>query len=151
MVGGGPGDSPIPATYLVVISRPSAGEKYKFDFVRKVEGILPTDKEDSFIFSVSPHDTASLTDTGGAQGNDAFYQRGKVTIKSESMTDIDSALSVSGNLEVGGGLQIGRTSNNLTVSNTGVLSNLKVGTDNYELVYLNGVDLECVNSSGELR
>lgn len=122
----------MPATYLVVISRSSAEERYKFDFVRKVEGSTAADKEDSFVFSVSPHETCSLTNTGREQENDAFYQRGKVIIKGESMTDIDSALSV---------LQIGGTSNNLTISNTGALSSLKVGTDNYKLVFLNDVNL----------
>ncbi len=128
------------STYLVVISRSSEDDEYKFDFVEKVEGYTVEEKEDSFVFSVSPHDTCSLA-AGGREGklffNDAF--------KSEPMTNIDSALSVSGNLQIGG------TSNNLTISNRGVLSSLKVGTDNYELVYLNGVNLECVNSSGELR
>lgn len=100
--------------------------------MRKVEGSTAADKEDSFVFSVSPHETCSLTNTGREQENDAFYQRGKVIIKGESMTDIDSALSV---------LQIGGTSNNLTISNTGALSSLKVGTDNYKLVFLNDVNL----------
>lgn len=146
----------MPATYLVVISRSSAEERYKFDFVRKVEGSTAADKEDSFVFSVSPHETCSLTNTGREQENDAFYQRGKVIIKGESMTDIDSALSV---------LQIGGTSNNLTISNTGVLSSyspsgsgssnlnweigknqaefpaLKIGSPNYKLVFLEDVDL----------
>jgi P pilus assembly chaperone PapD len=116
----------------VVISRRSEEEPYKFDFVKKVEGNAPTDKEDPFVFSVSPHETCSLTNTGREQENDAFYQRGKVIIKGESMTDIDSALSV---------LQIGGTSNNLTISNTGALSSLKVGTNNYKLVFLNDVNL----------
>jgi hypothetical protein len=72
---------------------------------------------------------------------------GKVTIKSESMTDIDSALSVSGNLEVGGGLQIG---NYLTISNTGnILANsLQINNPNYKLVFLNGVNLVTKHVSG---
>ena len=100
--------------------------------MKRVEGLFAEDKEGPFVFSVSPHDTCSLTNTGRKQENDAFYQRGKVIIKSESMTDIDSALSV---------LQIGGTSNNLTISNTGALSSLKVGTNNYKLVFLNDVNL----------
>lgn len=98
--------------------------------MRKVEGYTAEEKENSFVFSVSPHDTCSLTGAGGEQKsafNDAFYQRGKVTIKSEAMTDIDSALSVSGNLEVGGDIS--------------TLSGLQIGSPNYKLVFLKNVDL----------
>jgi hypothetical protein len=116
-----------------VISRRSEEEPYKFDFVKKVEGLFAAEKENSFVFSVSPHETCSLTNTGREQENDAFYQCGKVTIKSESTTDIDSALSVSGNLEVGGELEV--DGDILTTSG------LQIGSPNYKLVFLNDVDL----------
>jgi hypothetical protein len=46
----------------VVVRYYSEENKYKFDYVRKVEGFSLGDKEDSFAFSVAPHDTASLTE-----------------------------------------------------------------------------------------
>jgi hypothetical protein len=57
------------------------------------------------------------------------------------MTDIDSALSVSGNLEVGENLEV--DGDILT------RSGLQIGSPNYKLVYLNGVNLECVTTSRE--
>lgn len=102
-------------------------DKYKFDFVKKVEGQTAAEKEDPFVFPVSPHNTSSLTGTGRGQENEAFYQRASVTIKSETMTDIDIALSVSGNLEVGG--------------NIFTASGLQIGSPNYRMVFLNDVDL----------
>lgn len=67
--------------------------------------------------------------------NDAFYQCGKVTIKSESTTDIDSALSVSGNLEVDGDISISTP------------SGLQIGSPNYKLVFLKDVDLVLTRES----
>ena len=115
----------LPSTYLVVVKDEDG--VYKFDFVKKVEGYTAADKEDLFVFSVSPHNTSSLTGTGRGQENEAFYQRASVTIKSETMTDIDIALSVSGNLEVDGDI--------LTTSG------LQIGSPNYRMVFLNDVDL----------
>jgi hypothetical protein len=45
----------------VVVRYYSEENKYKFDFVRKVEGSTFAAKEDPFVFFVSPHNTASLT------------------------------------------------------------------------------------------
>jgi hypothetical protein len=49
------------ATYLVVITRSSGEEKYKFAFAELVEWHATGEKADPVVFSVFPHDTASLT------------------------------------------------------------------------------------------
>jgi hypothetical protein len=46
----------------VVISYYSAEDKYKFDFVKRVEGHTAAEKTDPIIFSVSPHATSYLTE-----------------------------------------------------------------------------------------
>lgn len=117
--------------------------EYKFDFAEKVEGYTPEVKEDPIVFSVFPPDTCSLTNTGSEQKsdfNDAFY-----VASSPGLIDIEAQSAQYGNN------RIRLTSSNLkfskdevdylTVSNTGVLSNLKVGTDSYKLVFLNNVNL----------
>lgn len=116
--------TPDPSTYLVAVKYEDG--EYKFDFAEKVEGYTALVKEDPIVFSVSPHNTASLTEAWGNEGNDAFYQRDKITIKSGS-TDIDSALSVSGDLGVRGDIS--------------TLSGLQIGSPNYKLVFLNNVNL----------
>jgi len=118
------------STYLVVITRSPGEEEYKFDFVRWVEYHATGEKADPFVFSVFPHDTAFLTYAWGSEENDAFYQRDKITIKSESTTDIDSALSVSGKLEVGGNLEVD--------GDISTPSGLQIGSPNYKLVFLSG-------------
>lgn len=91
-------DAPVadPSTYLVVVRRFSAGEKYKFVFVKKVEGRNAAAKEDSFVFSVSPLNPSYLTNKGREQENDALYQlmSGEVTIESEGKVTIESESEV---------------------------------------------------------
>jgi hypothetical protein len=54
------------------------------------------------------------------------------------MTDIDSALSVSGNLEVDGELEVD--------GNISTLSGLQIGSPNYKLVFLENTNLVTVRS-----
>jgi hypothetical protein len=135
----------------VVVRYYSGENKYKFDFVRKVEGSTSANKEDSFVFSVSPHDTCSLTSTGRRQENNALYQRmlgevtveseGKVTIESETMIDIDSTLTVvDGDLEVGGDLEV--AGNIFTASDLQISHGLQIGfPNNYKMVFLSNANL----------
>lgn len=124
----------------MVVSYYSEENKYKFDFVKKVEGSTLADKELPFVFSVFPHETASLTDTGREQENDAFYKR-----TSPGLIDIEAQSAQYGINRIrlnSSNLSLSKDEiDYLTISNTGALSSLKVGTSNYELVFLNDVDL----------
>jgi len=134
------GEYTTPSTYLVVVRYYSEENKYKFDFVKKVEGYTAAEKEDPFVFSVSPHDTCSLTGAWGNERNDAFY-----VASNPGLIDIEAQSAQHGINKIrlnSSNLSLSKDEiDYLTISNTGVLSNLKVGTDNYKLVFLNDTTL----------
>jgi hypothetical protein len=71
-------------------------------------------------------------------GEVTVESEGKVTIESETMIDIDSTLTV-----VGGDLEV--AGNIFTASDLEISHGLQIGSPNYKLVFLSGVNLETVS------